>query len=427
MQSLSSALPVRPLEDGPLLDAFYHLATGTFASPVSVEEEAAATRRFDEDETRAGVLHRRGALEDGELLGGYLIHERPMRMGPALLPTACVGAVVTHPRHRGRGVGRALMEDAVTFAQQRGLALLLLDGIPNFYHRFGYVDVFDETRHVIDRRLIPPEPVPGYHVRQATVQDDVALFDLYRRHQGAYAGSFDWTPEQARRRLLHRIERGRPPAVAEEGSGTVRGYLYARAGTNRAPEVAADTWPAALALLQHHDRVVPGDANALPELWWRLPPDAHTVYLLAEHLPGDPGERREDRVYPVRSVVTQYRYEGWMARPAHLPSLLHALLPLWTERWRRSDKPYKGEIELRIGDDTLPISFTHDGIRARASLAVRTSVGLSPQAFTQILFGFRPVRWIASQPDQEVPRALWPALEVLFPPGTFWIAGSDAF
>ena len=51
----------------------------------------------------------------------------------------------------------------------------------------------------------------------------------------------------------------------------------------------------------------------------------------------------------------------------------------------------------------------------------------SPQVFTQLVFGFRPVEWAVMQEDQFVPDEFVPVLELLFPHKPSWIAGSDYF
>jgi hypothetical protein len=54
-------------------------------------------------------------------------------------------------------------------------------------------------------------------------------------------------------------------------------------------------------------------------------------------------------------------------------------------------------------------------------------VRLSPEVFTQLLFGFRPAWWAAEQVGQVAPETLLPVLAALFPLEATWVAGSDAF
>ena len=71
----------------------------------------------------------RGAFTGNAYLGGYLIEERLLRVGPARVRTGCIGVVVVHPEHRGQGIGKALMRDAFDHARARGQVLLLLHGL----------------------------------------------------------------------------------------------------------------------------------------------------------------------------------------------------------------------------------------------------------------------------------------------------------
>lgn len=96
----------------------------------------------------------RSAYRHGEHLGGYRIYERLLRMGSARLATGCVGGVYTRAHARHQGVATALMHDALTYAQAHQYPLLSLDGIPNFYHRYGYCDVYDLSALELDRQAL---------------------------------------------------------------------------------------------------------------------------------------------------------------------------------------------------------------------------------------------------------------------------------
>ena len=64
------------------------------------------------------------------------------------------------------------MYDAATFAKSHAMPMLLLTGIPDFYHRFGYAPAFLETEMYMARdaiRALPEEP--GIRLQSATVDD----------------------------------------------------------------------------------------------------------------------------------------------------------------------------------------------------------------------------------------------------------------
>jgi GNAT superfamily N-acetyltransferase len=296
-----SEVIVRALASDAEVDGFFRLCAGTFSGDPDPASQGPVWR----DENLSAPWHRperlRGAFRGDELLGGYVIHERWLLIGGARLLTACIGGVVVREEARKLGIGRALMEDAIAFAERERHALLLLDGIPNFYQRFGYADVFDPTRHAIERAAVPRLEPSAYAVRAARPDDAEALLDLYRRH----FGTFDRTIEEMRWRLPGG---GRHPIAAVDASGRLRGYMVGPGGDHRERtyEVAADDWPAALALLHHHAQL--SDAE---ELVWAIPPHAPLLAWLRDR-------------FPVVSTRTNTPNGDWMARVGHLPTLLDA-------------------------------------------------------------------------------------------------------
>jgi putative acetyltransferase len=46
--------------------------------------------------------------------------------------------VAVLPSHQGRGIGSALMEETIRIADARGEPLLLIEGNPKYYERFGF-------------------------------------------------------------------------------------------------------------------------------------------------------------------------------------------------------------------------------------------------------------------------------------------------
>ena len=61
-----------------------------------------------------------------------------MRFGAATLRCAALEGVGTNETCRGKGYSRMLIEHAKGVMRREGATLAVVDGIPNFYHRFGY-------------------------------------------------------------------------------------------------------------------------------------------------------------------------------------------------------------------------------------------------------------------------------------------------
>lgn len=412
---------IRPLETVAEVETFYQLNARVFRPD---EDETAYTRRLraaiETPNFSPRLLH--GAFLGDTYVGGYGMRERLLCMGGSRLLTGCIGGVATHPDYRHQGIASAMMQDAIARAQAKHYALLLLHGIPDFYAQFGYDDVLEDIpEHFIDRALIPGQPVDGYTVREATLDDAQTLLELYREHYGAYLGSFApaRTLEQEQHFLRYWFEQVFPLLVLD-AQGRADGYLLLlrRQGRLTLFEVAANTWPAALALLQYHAQLLDNEPESPDMLCWPLPSQSPTYYLLADHL-------------PMRSEMQSYPDGGWMARPAHLPTLFQALLPLWQERWRSNAFNWSGTLEMRVGDFTAFLKLQAGDVQIIEQSDVATDtmhiIQLSPQSFVQLLFSFRPVSWIARQAGEHIPHTLLTVMQRLFPQASAWIAGSDGF
>ena len=410
---------MRPLETPAEIETFCRLNAQAFRSDEDVEIVASRRRRYLNEDPDFHLDQLRGAFSGSTYVGGYIIHERLLCLESARLRTGCLGGVVTHPDYRHQGIATALMQEALTYSYNQKYALLLLHGIPGFYHQFGYVDALEDIpEHVIDRKLIPEQSSEVYSVRTATLNDASALLTLYQLHYGSYPGSFAPTRTlQRQEHLLRNWFQEFLPLLAVNSSSEIHGYLMLSRRWNRlyAFEIAADTWPAALALLQYHSRLLDAEPEAPQELRWPLPLNSPTYYLLADHL-------------PIRSEMYSHPDMGWMARPVHLPALFQSLLPLFQDRWQRSMSSWSGTIAFEIDNYTCYMDLGTKGIQFNEHpLAHVQWVRLSPQVFTQLLFGFRPITWAINQPGQHIPEELIPVLTILLLSGQACIAQSDSF
>jgi GNAT superfamily N-acetyltransferase len=93
--------------------------------------------------------------EDGAPLSHVGVWPIALAAGGAPLPVAGIHAVCTHPAHRGRGLLRRPMAEALAFAAARWETQLLWTDQPGLYRRYGF-EVREELRFVG-----PPPPLPA--------------------------------------------------------------------------------------------------------------------------------------------------------------------------------------------------------------------------------------------------------------------------
>lgn len=117
------------------------MALGLMAD-AHIQGDAAAKHWLDECSWRYPAFrpeHTRIATRKGEVLGALHLTTDTIRIGEARLKMGGLGWVATSARHRKRGIGRKLIEETLAYMREHGYHVSMLFGIPNFYHRFGYV------------------------------------------------------------------------------------------------------------------------------------------------------------------------------------------------------------------------------------------------------------------------------------------------
>lgn len=421
-------LVVRPLSSLEEYQTYYRLTNAAF-SPHPSEEEAQSNLRFARESPTFSAERVRGAFRANEQLGGYTVYDRVLRMGAARLSTGCIASVVTAPQARKQGVASALMHDALVFARNHGHALLLLDGIPDFYFRFGYTDLFDAMTVEVDRSALLAQPASASQVRLATIDDAPAFLALYQRHFGAYTGGFERSLEVQIHRLQRLFTRGIPPLVALSPQGEVEGYLVHGEEEEMAQvrEVVADHWDALLALLHAHAHLFDGKA-APTSLLYFLPHDAPMTHWLIDRLqvPDTSQWGSPALEWGVRSLSSHHRFTGWMGCLTDFPLLLASLLPEFQARWKRSLAHWTGEIGLTVEGQTRLIRLDGTEVRlAEAAHPVPSRLELTPQALVQLAFGYRPLSELTDLSHLAADDRC--ALAILFPTGHTWVPCSDWF
>ncbi len=209
------------------------------------------------------------------------------------------------------------------------------------------------------------------------------------------------------------------------------GYLIRDGvGSATAGEAVADSWPAALAMLQFQAQCVDIRGGQPDKIVWTAPPESPTLFHLLDNMrfPRTTPLPPYPNWYVVRSQTRHLPLAGWMARPADLAVLVNALLPRWSHRLQHSSRGWPRSLALAVDEHTFTLTLRDGELQlveqcGEAAMSVR----LTQQLFMQLLFGFRPVRWVATRQGATISEELTPQLESLFPPGGGWIATSDAF
>src|SRR5436309_683882 len=157
---------IRSLETPDEIEMYFRLNAQTFRPDEDTALVASRRRGLVVNDPEFHAIQLRAAFLGKTHVGSCRLQERWLCLESARLRTGCIGGVVTHPDYRHQGVATALMQDALAYAHSQQYALLLLHGIPDFYHRLGFVDVLEDMpQHALSRTLISELPPSMYTVR----------------------------------------------------------------------------------------------------------------------------------------------------------------------------------------------------------------------------------------------------------------------
>jgi len=92
---------------------------------------------------------------------------------------AWVGMMLVHPDHRGKGIGKLLMQHSIRHAQEAGVGCIRLDATPlgrPLYEKLGFLPEWEVTRYRRDPGPVDtPSLIPPHYVRQAVEGDWPAI------------------------------------------------------------------------------------------------------------------------------------------------------------------------------------------------------------------------------------------------------------
>lgn len=176
---LRSPDPSRHLDA--LADIFARTFSDYWRRTEYVTDGYIAESPYDWEASRIGVV-------DGEIATHFGVWDMTMRIGIGVVRLAGIGAVATLKGHRGKGLMVKTAGDCVDNLDAVGYDVSLLFGIPNFYHRFGYVGAFPEIRIILQTRdVAPAQGAVQYEPFEGSVTE---LAPLYNAENEGVTGTY---------------------------------------------------------------------------------------------------------------------------------------------------------------------------------------------------------------------------------------------
>ncbi len=352
-------------------------------------------------------------LEDEkEPVSGLWIVDHQMRVGSVTLRMGGIAGVSTHEKHRLRGYSRYVITRSIEYMKQDGYDVSMLFGIRNFYPKFGYVATPFE--HRVSLAVEPATEAHAlFHVRPWKEEDLATIIEIYTLNNATRTGTV------LRSDLWPGFSKGsgfqvKPlPYVVVNHLDEVLGYF-----------VQDDT----------DDGTVVSEVGAShPGVWETM------IKALADRAQRFGHEYIQLLIppdHPMAFACKRYGCSvriGWpadgggMMRLINLEGTFSKLLPELSNRWRHTSPDWQGilRISTDIGEISLRLGATGVEMKSGGHRGVSMTI---PQAqLTQMLMGYRSASEIQFDEGVDIPNAVLPWLDTLFPSGYPYIWWSDRF
>jgi predicted acetyltransferase len=357
--------------------------------------------------------HSRIARENGCLLGHVSIIEKYIRIGNCSLKLAGIGDVYTHPDGRGKRVSSTLMNDAVDYMRKNKYPISMLYGIPNFYHKFGYIEAM--ASHSVFVPLKYTSKVEGnLELRQCRDSDIEILNRLYNNNFQDKTGSV--------RRVStswYNIAKPKELFVTTDKRDRPTGYLIFKSvwgGSFYVTEIVAPDEDIRNSILAFCCKKA--KKSFVCELEFRITPDDSFCSFLKD--------------FDAR-IVSQHYAEGQgsaMLRIINLPDLLKKIKSVLENRIVRSDFAKKKCGINIVTDDAGSASLYYDKgkitIKARPDKKLKT-LECRQDYLTRSVMGYWDIERFKSRTEESggsVHDSLMPLLDVIFPGSLLPFTGS---
>lgn len=349
--------------------------------------------------------------KNGEIAGHVFIITYPIRIGRAVLEMGGIGNVCTLPAYRQQGYNRILLTHCLEHIQKIGMDISLLDGIPNYYHKFEYTVVMPKYKIEINS----PNTFTldsSYKIRKFKAADLPALISLFQKEYAAINGIHERSTE-----YWEWLIAGEPEIyVAVDLQNSVRGYIWLIGKkVISIKEAAGQDVQAISGLLKFTGEEA--QKRFQPQLSGSLHPEQPFARYALHRCSA--------------SIKIQYQNNsGWMGRIINLTSLFQKLAVEFSHRLQTVDwqgKPAVICFETGAGNVNLQIAPSRVSLVTAESKAETVLCRLSQSTLLQMIYGYLSVEELIGQGRVEVEPAQLPLLKALFPKKLSFLSKPDYF
>lgn len=347
---------------------------------------------------------------DGLAVSWVELLYRRLRVGRAELTFGGLADVFTRREHRGKGLSRRVLDQALKTMTADRLDVSMLFGIPDFYHKFGYRTALSDYRVDLPGRaaITLPVELAARSIPKRRHAEVLGLYgvDLRRRGFGTVRPRAAWPG-------YHRGAMFRNEALVTgfyRGKKLVGYVVHDQSDKEcRVPEMAALDQAAVRTMLAWLGRLC----------------RAKVCETISLHLP--PNHPASRAAIELGAAFTRQTAAngGGMMRILNLGSTMAALMSELAARWAASTLGDRG-LDLTLVTDLGPAELA---IPARGTSAetIRGRVHLAQDRLIQLVTGYLGGAAMATRPEVRIPKKLAAAMDLLFPERCPTILATDTF
>ena len=353
--------------------------------------------------------HTRIALWRNELAGSLRINTETIRLGEARLKMGGLCWVTTTPRHRRKGICRALMVDTLKYLRDHNYHVGMLFGIPNFYHQFGFETTLADYVIVVDAVEAPRTFASELRLREAKPGDIGAVQKIHAANDTDVACSLLRTCAH----ITNKWDRCKGMRVLTTEQGKVVAYFVAHRKDDHlcveevgiaGPDVAGEVLATCVRIA--------GEETVARIRFLTPPPHPFARFLLLC-----------ESVHEMRIV----RDRGGMMAFIDVGESLESLIPEWESLLAKSAaRDYRTEVTLLVDKEPFRVRANRGAVDvAQVSGCNKTSV--SGAELMHLITGYRHVEDILNAQRRIVAPEARALLAVLFPKRSPYVWTFDRF
>ena len=366
---------------------------------------------------RDSVTHRVRLLINNEEVSGLTIRDLKMRIGTSSILIGGIAGVYTRREYRMKGFSKKVINYAINWMHENNYPLSALFGIPNFYHKFGYVVFMGEhTLTILIRNAEEAEKRFKVELVEELDKEVLkAIATIYNENNEERTGTIVRDPEEWRgfskgvgwehKPIVH---------VVKNERGNIVGYLAYD------PWQYGDTLNIAEIGSKNNDyKVFETIISFLVEKGIRGRYAYLTFYLPLDH----PFTKFAIRYgYTMKSYYPK-RAHG-MARIICLKELFDKIKPELERRLIESKNKHKASVLIDTDIGSITLKIDESVLEVSEEPKANYRIKLSQSSLTQLVLGYRDIRDLAYK-EAKVDSEVLPLLNILFPRSAPYVWPAD--